>query len=256
MIDGKRVIGVIIGRAGSRGLPDKNAIPVAGRPMVCHTISHANASSRLDRVVVSTDGPRIAAAAEAIGAEVVLRPADLASDTATVDAAVRHAVETLEDPADIVVILYANIPVRPAGLIDRAVETLAAAGADSVQSYASVGKFHPYWMVRLDGDGRVEPHVENAVYRRQDLPPLHIPDGGVIAVRRESLFRINPALPHAFLGRDRRGIINDPGAVIDVDSPHDLAVAAVRLGDRGARSMCEHKTPLLDWHDLCVRNVL
>src|SRR5690606_27909144 len=120
---------------------------------------------------------------------------------------------------EIVVILYANVPVRPAGLICRAVETLVETGADSVQSYADVGKHHPWWMVRLDEVGRVAPHHPNAVDRRQDLPQLHLPDGGVIAVRRQRLFTAAESGPHAFLGDDRRGIINEPGAVVDVDTP-------------------------------------
>ncbi|MCA9285216.1 MAG: hypothetical protein KDA22_08390, partial [Phycisphaerales bacterium] len=128
-----------------------------------------------------------------------------------------------------IVVLYANVPVRPPGLIDRAVRLLRDSGADSVQSYASVGKHHPYWMVKLDEQARVTPNVSNRVYRRQDLPPLFLPDGGVIAVTRESLFRIDPAEPHAFLGTDRRGVRTEPGDVVDVDDAADLAVAEVML---------------------------
>jgi N-acylneuraminate cytidylyltransferase len=225
----ERVIAVVIGRAGSRGLPGKNALPLAGRPMICHTIDDARAARTVDRVVVSTDGDAIADAASTTGVEVVRRPAALASDDATVDAAVRHAVETADTPADLVVILYANVPVRPDGLVDRAVETLRATGADSVQSYARVGKHHPWWMVRLDDDGRVAPFHENAAYRRQDLPALWLPDGGVIAVRRTSLFTVDESQPHAFLGADRRGIETAPDAVIDIDDVTDLHRAEARL---------------------------
>ncbi|MCA9285793.1 MAG: NTP transferase domain-containing protein, partial [Phycisphaerales bacterium] len=137
------VLAVVIGRAGSKGLPGKNARVVAGRPMVCHSIEDALQAESVDRVVVSTDGDAIAAAARGMGVEVVRRPAELAHDTATVDSAVRHAVEALDDPAPLIVVLYANVPVRPPGLIDRAVRLLRDSGADSVQSYASVGKHHP-----------------------------------------------------------------------------------------------------------------
>jgi len=229
MIDGRRVLAVIIGRAGSKGLPGKNALPLAGRPMICHTIQHAQQSSTVDRIVVSTDGESIAEAARSMSMEVVDRPAELADDQATVDAAVRHAVEALGDESPIVVILYANVPVRPDDLIDRAVEVLSRTGADSVQSYAEVGKHHPWWMVRLDGAGRVRPYDDHAVYRRQDLPPLHLPDGGVIAVTRESLFATDPDDPHAFLGGDRRGVAIRPGEVIDIDDAADLALAESRL---------------------------
>jgi len=224
-------IAVIIGRAGSKGLPGKNAMPLAGRPMIEHTINAAIAATSVRRVIVSTDGKEIASAARACGVEVVMRPADLASDTATVDSAVRHAIEHCdgESSAPAVVILYANVPVRPRDLIDRAVETLSDTRADSVQSYCDVGKHHPHWMNKLDGDGRVSPFKKNKVYRRQDLPPLFIPDGGVIAVTRPSLFTIDPKEPHAFLGKDRRGIITQPGDVIDVDNAIDALVAEAVL---------------------------
>jgi CMP-N-acetylneuraminic acid synthetase len=180
-------------------------------------------------VIVSTDGHAIAAAAESMGVQVVHRPAALASDTATVDSAVRHAVESINAPEPIIVILYANVPVRPDDLIDRAVSTLIETRADSVQSYSDVGKHHPYWMVSLDEAQRVTPHVQNTVYRRQDLPKLLIPNGGVIAVTRPSLFTIIEGQPHAFLGKDRRGIVTLADEVIDVDGALDFAVAEAIL---------------------------
>jgi CMP-N-acetylneuraminic acid synthetase len=150
---------------------------------------------------------------------------------------VRHAVEACGSRAGIVVILYGNVPVRPPDLAQRAIERLVESGADSVQSYYRVGKSHPYWMSRLDGDGRVSQFVENRIYRRQELPPLFMPDGGVIAVRRESLFDVREGEPHAFFGRDRRGIETAEGDVIDVDTALDLAVAeAILLSREGAHA--------------------
>jgi len=232
----EKVLAVVIGRAGSRGLPGKNALLLAGRPLICHTIDDARAAATVDRVVVSTDGDAIAAAAESMAVPVVRRPPDLATDTAPVGAAVRHAV-TEHDAvgvARVIVILYANVPVRPPGLIDRAVGVLLETGADSVQSYCGVGKHHPYWMVALDDLNRVTHFHDSPVDRRQDLPSLLIPDGGVIAVTRASLLSAASDHahdhPHAFLGADRRGVETAPGEVIDVDTPRDLAVAEAFLG--------------------------
>ena len=226
------VLAVVIGRAGSKGLPRKNALPVCGVPMIAHTIRFARASRSVARTIVSTDGDEIAAIARDEGIEVFLRPAQLANDTATVDSAVRHAVNACGSRAEIIVILYGNVPVRPADLADRAVERLVASGADSVQSYYRVGKTHPYWMSRLDADGRVGQFVENRIYRRQELPPLFMPDGGVIAVRRASLFDVREGEPHAFFGRDRRGIETREGDVIDVDTAVDMAVAEAIIASR------------------------
>jgi N-acetylneuraminate synthase/N,N'-diacetyllegionaminate synthase len=222
-------LAVVIGRAGSKGLPGKNTRALAGRPLVCHAIEAAVAARTVDRVVVSTDGDDIAAAADAMSVEVVRRPAELATDTAAVDAAVRHAVETVGGDERVIVILYANVPVRPADLIDRAVALLRKTGADSVQSFCDVGKQHPCWMASLDDEHRVKPYVEGSIHRRQDLPKLLSLDGGVIVVTRESLFGGSPDDPHAFLGADRRGVETTPGSVIDVDTRHDLRVAEAVL---------------------------
>ncbi len=227
---------VVLGRAGSKGLPRKHVRLVAGVPMIARSVGHALAARSVGRVLCSTDGEAIASAAAAVGAEIVDRPASLAGDLATVDSAVRQAVETVEDTSEIVVILYGNIPVRPAGLIDRAVARLVETDADSVQSYSSVGKHHPFWTCRVDDEGRVGAWEENDVFRRQDLPAAYIPDGGVIAVKRESLFQIDPARPHAFLGLDRRGVLNPRGSVIDVDDEIDLLVAEAIL----QRSQSDH----------------
>jgi N-acylneuraminate cytidylyltransferase len=231
------VLAVVIGRAGSKGLPRKNALPVAGVPMIVRTMRFARATPAIGRTIVSTDGEEIAQLARAEGVEVHLRPESVSHDTATVDSAVRHAVEACGSRAGIVVILYGNVPVRPPDLAQRAIERLVESGADSVQSYYRVGKSHPYWMSRLDGDGRVSQFVENRIYRRQELPPLFMPDGGVIAVRRESLFDVREGEPHAFFGRDRRGIETAEGDVIDVDTALDLAVAeAILLSREGAHA--------------------
>ena len=233
---------VVIGRAGSKGLPRKHTRLVGGVPMIARSVGHALAARRVGRILCSTDGEGIASAAAAVGAEVVLRPPELADDHATVDAGVRHAIEASGDEAEVVVILYGSIPIRPDGLIDRAVAQLFDTGADSVQSYSPVGKHHPYWTCRLEDDGRVGAWQENEVFRRQDLPPAFIPDGGVIAVRRESLFRVDPAQPHAFLGTDRRGVRNEIGAVIDVDDEIDLLVAEAIL-ERRVRAATRSAVP-------------
>jgi CMP-N,N'-diacetyllegionaminic acid synthase len=230
------VLAVILGRAGSKGVPGKNSRPLLGRPLISYTIDHARAAAEVTRIIVSTDGDAIADAARDMGVEVLHRPVDLASDTATVDSAARHAVEASRSEASIIVILYANVPIRPVGLIDRAIRRLREARADSVQSYECPGKYHPFWMVRLGEAGDVTPWQANTVYRRQDLPPAFMPDGGVIAVTRTSLFHVVPGEPHAFLGKNRFGIENPQGAVIDIDHPVDFLVAEALLKEeRGDR---------------------
>lgn len=224
-------LAVILARAGSKGLPRKNQLPVAGKPCLAWTIEHALNSPSLDRVLLSTDSNEMAQIGRHLGVEVITRPYEFAHDTATVDAAARHAVTSIIGNHDQIVILYGNVPVRPTDLTERALTKLRATGCDSVQSVCPVGKYHPYWMKSLDGEGQdeLQPYQDNAVYRRQDLPPLFQLDGGIIAVTRDSLFDLDPAAPHAFLGEDRRAVTTAPGEVVDIDEPLDLLVADATL---------------------------
>ena len=243
-------VAIILARAGSKGVPGKNAAMVGGKPCALWTIEAAQAARGVGMVAVSTDDPRVAAVARGAGATVIERPAELATDSARVDDAARHAVDQMTSPererGDSFVILYANVPVRPPGLIDRALDLLTSTGCDSVQSYAPVGKHHPWWTARVDpASGLVAPWegevLNHGVFRRQDLPPAFIPDGGVIAVRRRALFLEVPGVtpgPHAFFGRDRRGVVSPEGSVVDIDAPTDLLVAdaVLRPQDLPARS--------------------
>ncbi len=253
----KGALAIILGRAGSKGLPGKNMRPVAERPCAAWTIGHALHSRRVERVVVSSDDAELRTLAQSMGAMAFDRSAELAGDTATIDAAARDALEQFEehhgrlDDAAAIVILYANVPVRPADLTDRAVDRFERGDADSVQSFSRVGKHHPWWMVRIESDGTLAPWQDeehglfHGVYRRQDLPPAFVPDGGVTVVSREALTLgldgVAPG-PHAFLGRPsrRRGIISggerDEHAVVDIDTPLDLLVAEAVLTSRGSKA--------------------
>lgn len=233
MINHGGALGVILARAGSKGLPNKNSMKIAGKPMLAWTIEHALASQQIKRVLVTTDGEALATIAGKYDVEIVRRPAELATDTSTVDAAARHAVNQVVDTHENVCLLYGNVPVRPNDLSDRAIDMLDETGADSVQSVCPVGKNHPYWMKTVDPEtGRLGMLHDNQVYRRQELPPVYMLDGGVIALKRSSLFNLIEGQPHAFLGADRRAVVTEPGEVVDVDTKEDFKTAEAILEDR------------------------
>lgn len=234
----KKALVILLARAGSKGLPGKNSAMLAGKPCVRWTIEAAMNSACVDRIVVSSDDADVKECAHELGCTIVDRPAELAHDTATIDDAARHAYESAGSPACPIVILYANVPIRPDGLIDDAVKMLVESGCDSVQSYAAVGKHHPWWTVRVDESGAVSPWEGEVLYhncfRRQDLPAAQVPDGGVIALTPDALMKRVGADegPHCFLGKDRRGILTGEGDVIDIDSRIDQIVADAMLKER------------------------
>ncbi|MEK6798625.1 MAG: N-acetylneuraminate synthase family protein [Planctomycetota bacterium] len=242
-----QTLGIILARAGSKGLPDKCVRLLRGRALIEYTLDHAAASSMLAGIVLTTDSEPAKQIARRRGMDVVDRPGELATDTATVDAAARHAVEQWErsrcTTVDVVVLLYGNIPVRAEGLIDRAIEHLRQTGCDSVRSVAPVTKQHPDWVHRLDGDRMIQ-FRSNSIYRRQDLDPLYYHDGAIVAVTRAALFEAckTPDDRQSFLGRDRRAIAQLPEDAVDVDTAVDLCLADAVLRMREGTSSPAHPT--------------
>jgi CMP-N-acetylneuraminic acid synthetase len=233
-----KTLGVILARSGSEGLKSKHLRLLCEKPVIEFTFDHAAGSGLLSKTLVSTDCPRIKALARLRGLMVVDRPAELATSSASVQDAMLHAMDAIESDgkfqADVLVVLYGNVPIRGEGVIDRAIQLLAESGCDSVRSFCPVGKWHPAWMSKLDGD-RVEALVAGSIHRRQDLQPLYLHDGAVVAVSRQSMLRgrENPGDPHAFFGVDRRGIITETGETVEIDHVRDLYFAEALLREKG-----------------------
>jgi CMP-N,N'-diacetyllegionaminic acid synthase len=236
-------LGIILARSGSVGLTNKHLRPLAGRPVICHTFEHAKAARLLTRVCVTSDCPVIRRFALAEGFDAIERPKELATGDASVQAVMLHAMHEIESRqgefrADALVTLYGNVPLRPPGVIDRAIKHLIDTRCDSVRSFCPVGKWHPAWMSRLEGD-RVIPLHPGSIHRRQDLTPTFLHDGAVVAVSRASMLRgeESPQDPHAFFGQDRRGIPTEMGETIEIDHLRDLYWAEAVLRDRNEQSL-------------------
>ncbi len=106
-------------RAGSEGLKGKHLRPLCGRPVIEYTFDHARQSRLLTRTVVSTDCPKIKELARSRNFQVIDRPAELATASASVQDAMLHAMDAAESDgsfrADGLVVLYGNVPIREAG---------------------------------------------------------------------------------------------------------------------------------------------
>jgi CMP-N,N'-diacetyllegionaminic acid synthase len=200
-----KVLGLITARGGSKGIPGKNLRPLAGKPLLEYTIDAACESRALDRVLLSTDDPAIAAAASARGCEVpFLRPAELARDETPHLPVVQHVVRWLEEHEgyrpDAVMILQPTSPLRRPEDITASIALLERSGADSVLSVSEVpAHVHPMKTLRLDDQDQAvlfvtgEP-VRRRINRRQDLPPVWTMNGAIYACRTEALFAAEPSL--------------------------------------------------------------
>jgi CMP-N-acetylneuraminic acid synthetase len=227
---------IIPARAGSRGVPHKNFRELLGKPVICYTIEAALAAQTVNRVVVTTDEPKMEAVCRDYQIDYLARPAELASDMARIDDVLRHACTAAEAQdgyrPDIIVMLYANVPVRADDIIDRGVRKLIETGCDSVQTVEPVGRYHPYWLQKLDGD-RMSKYIDNTVHRRQDLPPVYALDGCLGVVTYQALMAAaGSSNPHAFWGQDRRAVVQKEHETVDIDALRDFFIAEAALREK------------------------
>ncbi|MCL7429046.1 N-acylneuraminate cytidylyltransferase [Streptomyces sp. YS415] len=220
----RRVLAVIPARGGSKGVPAKNLAPVGGVPLVTRAVRECLTARLVTDVVVSTDDQAIAAAAREAGAEVVLRPAAIAGDTATSEAAVLHALDTHEAlhgaRVDVVMLVQCTSPFVIREDIDGVAAAVVENGADTA---VTVAPFHGFvWRdAEEPADGGVGVnHDKSYRPRRQDRPQDYLETGAAYAMDAAGFRTHN----HRFFGRTEL-VRTDPARVLEIDDPHDLARA-------------------------------
>lgn len=189
LADNKRAIAIIPARGGSKRLADKNLLPLAGLPVLAHTVRHAVAARSLSEVYVSTDDRSLAAIAETYGATVIERPAALCTNTASSESALLHVLDERlrsggSDP-DMVVFLQCTSPLRAADDIDRAIELFLQSQADSL---LSVCVNHQFLWRSVNGSAESINYDHTARPREQDMTPQYR-ENGSIYIFRTSLLR-------------------------------------------------------------------
>ena len=179
----KRILGVIVGRAGSKRLPGKHLLPLGGRPLLVWTLAAAKGASALTRLIISTDSREMAALAGKHGVEVpFMRPDGLAGDAARPVDVLRHALDFLErrgDGYDAVVLLQPTSPFRTSAHIDEALAVYRSTDADTVTSVCNV-KEHAYYQATVT-DGRFLTPLCPRGYGmpRHELPDAVIENGEI-----------------------------------------------------------------------------
>ena len=204
-------LAVIPARGGSKRLPGKNTRLLGGIPLLAHSIEFALNASQVDRVVVSTDSGEIAQIAQEYGAEVIMRPDALATDTAKTGPTIRHVVETLQAteyfPRGVLTLQPTN-PLRPPQLIEEAVAMYEETSPDSVitvtQSKQKLGQ--------IEG-GNFTPITYKVEERSQDLRPQFFENGLLYLTKPSVLLRESTVF-----GRDVKALqVNEPYASVDID---------------------------------------
>jgi CMP-N-acetylneuraminic acid synthetase len=206
-------------------VPGKNIRPLAGKPLIVHTINAARAS-RLTDVIVTTDDEQIASVARTAGALVpFVRPAYLAGDTAkSLDVAI-HALQAMEEhtgPYDAIMLLQPTAPFRTTADINEAIRLLEAnPDADSVISVVDVQAHHPARMKYLQDGRLIDPPFAEAYenQNRQELTPMYIRNGAIYLTRRATLLR------ESYKGKICMALVMPGERSVNIDTLNDFELA-------------------------------
>lgn len=148
------ILGVIPARGGSKGIPRKNLKSLLNKPLISWTIEAAQKSKLIDRFVVSTDDHEISDISKKYGAEVLMRPAKYATDSASTVSVLQHTLSEIQ--AETIVLLQPTSPVRVNNIIDVAIENFLSSGADTlatgyISHHYEWGKFENIPRQKMDG---------------------------------------------------------------------------------------------------------
>ena len=232
MIDARSdVVAIVPARGGSKGIPKKNLLRIAGRPLIAWTLGAVAEARTAFRLVVSTDCQEISQVSRDLGAEIVVRPEELSLDTTPTEPVISHALAQLGiEGNSCLAILQATSPIRSPGTLDRAHEAFLSSGSDSLLAVVEESPF--LWR----GPSSNPTAIYDVAYRprRQDFEPSSM-------VYREvgsfyfSWVKSFQAEGNRIHGRHQLFLV-DKREGLDIDDHYDVIVADAVLSQRGLRS--------------------
>jgi CMP-N,N'-diacetyllegionaminic acid synthase len=222
------IVAIVPARGGSKRIPRKNIALLHGRPLLVYTLDAAVAALGRDRVFVSTDDRAVARVAEDAGVAVIERPAALASDSASTESALIHALEdsrVVALGAKWMMTLPPTSPLRGASAI-RGFLAKVGLEEESPDCYLSMTESRgDYWR---SVDGRWSRLFPDAPRRQQDRAPLYEENSAIYLTSVRALRATG-----SILGHQPQGVPIDRLAGFDVNEPADLEYADWALGRRG-----------------------
>lgn len=234
-----RTIAIVLARSRSKRLKDKNIQILGTKPLLQWAVEAARDSQVVGKVFVSTDSDEYAQIAQRAGAEVIRRPPQLATDDATSEDTVGHALDIILDGIEgyeIGVLLQPTSPLTKAETIRNTVEAVAVKGYDTALSVVKA-KHRPFWAFSMDESGSLKPFItlpHDSPYAGERPPDLFYPTGGVYAFKID-FFRES----HRVYGGFMFGVQVGQLEAIDIDDEVDLNFAryALMMLESGIRNM-------------------
>jgi CMP-N,N'-diacetyllegionaminic acid synthase len=229
----KPLVAVIPARGGSKRIPNKNISPLAGKPLLAYTIEAAQASGVVDRILVSTDSNAISQLAREFGAEVLMRPTELATDASSTESVLLHALDILmkegvQPPA--VLTLPPTSPLRSAETIRAFVAAFEQLPAEIDALISLTENRGDFWLKKEEGTEQWARLFPDAPRRRQDREPLYEENSALYLTRVAALRQTQ-----SILGKRVAGYVIDSQEAVDINEPLDLLWAAFLLEKRSSR---------------------
>ena len=236
MVNGKRVLAIIPARGGSKGVSRKNIRLVAGKPLIAWTIEEAGKSKYIDRLILSSEDEEIIAIARQWECDVpFVRPAELAQDHISGMEPVIHALETIPEKYDYVVLLQPTSPLRIVEDIDGCIEKCVSQNAPACITVTKPDK-SPYWMFCFDNSEKLVPIIqqENRGLLRQNLDHVYVLNGSVY-VAKTDWFMENKK----FISEETVAYLMPKIRSMDIDTEWDLKICDVLLPKRNQLEKCK-----------------
>lgn len=225
----KNILGIILARGGSKGVPRKNIKLLAGKPLIAWTIIEAKKSRFINRLILTTDDYEIAEIAKNYGCEVpFMRPKELAEDLTPDLPVIKHVLERLKEESyvpDIIAHLRPTAPLRKAEDIDKGIEIIMNnENADSVRSVIKTPK-HPLKMWFMEG-GKLGPIItHDKLSEAYNLPrqiinkemPVFAQNNSVDIIRAKTILE-----KQSMTGDNIYGFEMPEDRSVDIDTPEDF----------------------------------
>ena len=224
-----KYLAIIPARGGSKRLPNKNILNLNGKPLIAWSIEAAKNSKKIDDIVVTSDSDKILDIAKKYNVKSIKRPDFLASDTATTFDAIKHAIESLEEKSEYVVLLQPTSPLRNEKHINEAIELLEAKNADAVISICEV-EHSPLWSNTLPENLNMSNFLRDEAKnkRSQDLPKYYRLNGAIYICKTDRLLEEKTF----FIKNNIFAYVMDRKSSVDIDDEIDFTLTEIILKDK------------------------
>lgn len=232
-----KIVALQTARAGSKSIPKKNLLEIAGHPLFAHSIIAASNSKMIDSVWCSTDDDAIKNLSNVYNFNVIDRPSYLSGDNDSHLEVIRHGVNSIESQIgkqDIVVLLLGNVIGLDSEALTEAIEMLEQ--YDSVVSVSKLNMFNPFRAMKVNAEGKLETYLPQEQISstlqtndKNSAGDIYFCNGNFWIMRRDVIFRENNKFPFQWLGNNIRPYIQNVFLELDADWQIDYVRASLDL---------------------------